>query len=239
MTLGASARELLTVDRALEVDDHDVALLGGSRLPDRLGPGVAGGEPFHRLLHLFVLDRRDGPLELQRLEIHRLDVGHDVERDGVFEILAFIETLELDLGLHGGAQALLRDGLGGAVHHRGLQHLAPDGLAVPLPEKRRRHLARPEAVEPRGLRELRQPCRHALLDVLRGNRRSEEHTSELQSLMRISYAVFCLKKKKNKLTNKLPESLKPTRKPKTHSLNRSGITTKLKKQKHQNISTQP
>src|SRR3546814_4149530 len=30
--------------------------------------------------------------------------------------------------------------------------------------------------------------------------RSEEHTSELQSLMRISYAVFCLKKKKN--TNK-------------------------------------
>src|SRR3546814_4107833 len=29
--------------------------------------------------------------------------------------------------------------------------------------------------------------------------RSEEHTSELQSLMRISYAVFCLKKKKSKL----------------------------------------
>src|SRR3546814_7776501 len=28
------------------------------------------------------------------------------------------------------------------------------------------------------------------------NKRSEEHTSELQSLMRISYAVFCLKKKK-------------------------------------------
>src|SRR3546814_4896833 len=31
--------------------------------------------------------------------------------------------------------------------------------------------------------------------------RSEEHTSELQSLMRISYAVFCLKKKKPKLQN--------------------------------------
>src|SRR3546814_3972038 len=30
-------------------------------------------------------------------------------------------------------------------------------------------------------------------------RRSEEHTSELQSLMRISYAVFCLKKKKQKI----------------------------------------
>src|SRR3546814_5827333 len=32
------------------------------------------------------------------------------------------------------------------------------------------------------------------------NNRSEEHTSELQSLMRISYAVFCLKQKKNKHT---------------------------------------
>src|SRR3546814_6292749 len=31
-------------------------------------------------------------------------------------------------------------------------------------------------------------------------RRSEEHTSELQSLMRISYAVFCLKKKQRKCT---------------------------------------
>src|SRR3546814_3153540 len=35
-----------------------------------------------------------------------------------------------------------------------------------------------------------------------GDDRSEEHTSELQSLMRISYAVFCLKKKKINKTNK-------------------------------------
>src|SRR3546814_10552382 len=34
-------------------------------------------------------------------------------------------------------------------------------------------------------------------DQLKLLERSEEHTSELQSLMRISYAVFCLKKKKN------------------------------------------
>src|SRR3546814_9727244 len=48
---------------------------------------------------------------------------------------------------------------------------------------------------------------HGFTDVLQGDflqidpranfDRSEEHTSELQSLMRISYAVFCLKKKKN------------------------------------------
>src|SRR3546814_4288040 len=35
----------------------------------------------------------------------------------------------------------------------------------------------------------------------RSNPRSEEHTSELQSLMRISYAVFCLKKKKKMNTD--------------------------------------
>src|SRR3546814_6966673 len=40
------------------------------------------------------------------------------------------------------------------------------------------------------------------VNVLRRNR-SEEHTSELQSLMRISYAVFCLKKKKNKKNKRI------------------------------------
>src|SRR3546814_6229188 len=48
-------------------------------------------------------------------------------------------------------------------------------------------------------------------DALRGGQavlpaverlRSEEHTSELQSLMRISYAVFCLKKKNKNTTNR-------------------------------------
>src|SRR3546814_2024036 len=39
---------------------------------------------------------------------------------------------------------------------------------------------------------------HAANDVIRYPFRSEEHTSELQSLMRISYAVFCLKKKNHR-----------------------------------------
>src|SRR3546814_10520808 len=43
---------------------------------------------------------------------------------------------------------------------------------------------------------------HAMpLAGLIGGLRSEEHTSELQSLMRISYAVFCLKKKNTKQNN--------------------------------------
>src|SRR3546814_1398589 len=48
--------------------------------------------------------------------------------------------------------------------------------------------------------------------------RSEEHTSELQSLMRISYAVFCLKKKKKKIihiTNQLRQKNKIKKSEKT------------------------
>src|SRR3546814_4539839 len=41
-----------------------------------------------------------------------------------------------------------------------------------------------------------------LADQYLGSKRSEEHTSELQSLMRISYAVFCLKKKNKNPPNK-------------------------------------
>src|SRR3546814_6470794 len=46
--------------------------------------------------------------------------------------------------------------------------------------------------------------------------RSEEHTSELQSLMRISYAVFCLKKKKSK---KRPEQQQRNNKQHTNMTN--------------------
>src|SRR3546814_9662384 len=51
--------------------------------------------------------------------------------------------------------------------------------------------------------------------------RSEEHTSELQSLMRISYAVFCLKKKNNSHTNQTF---------KTHYTKRNDTTEKNNKQ---------
>src|SRR3546814_1911371 len=47
---------------------------------------------------------------------------------------------------------------------------------------------------------------HAPCKAWRG-RRSEEHTSELQSLMRISYAVYCLKKKNINQTTKSTHSL--------------------------------
>src|SRR3546814_4373890 len=49
--------------------------------------------------------------------------------------------------------------------------------------------------------DLRQATVHR--ELAGGHERSEEHTSELQSLMRISYAVFCLKKKNKPLSSKL------------------------------------
>src|SRR3546814_2426800 len=58
------------------------------------------------------------------------------------------------------------------------------------------------AAEPGGARLVLAPCEDGAPDAAAGEsgigeHRSEEHTSELQSLMRISYAVFCLKKKNN------------------------------------------
>src|SRR3546814_7851832 len=47
-----------------------------------------------------------------------------------------------------------------------------------------------------------------------GGSRSEEHTSELTSLMRISYAVFCLKNKKTTRHNTNQDSTQPSRKTK-------------------------
>src|SRR3546814_5494932 len=67
----------------------------------------------------------------------------------------------------------------------------------PGPRRFRRRLAR--AVAQGG--GYRRRCHRLLRRQIHGRNRedrSEEHTSELQSLMRTSYAVFCLKKKKNK-----------------------------------------
>src|SRR3546814_4555240 len=67
-------------------------------------------------------------------------------------------------------------------------------------------------LDKQGLRQAARPGRSGRDEAaVRARRpgRSEEHTSELQSLMRISYAVFCLKKKK--LTTQVTtQSLRPT-----------------------------
>src|SRR3546814_4995215 len=91
-----------------------------------------------------------------------------------------------------------------AVRYRGRRDLrsggrsaGPGRLEVDLSPSQAVPASRPE---PPGVRAApwciaAAPCRAA------SAARSEEHTSELQSLMRTSYAVFCLKKKKKKYRN--------------------------------------
>src|SRR3546814_8718590 len=69
----------------------------------------------------------------------------------------------------------------------------------PPPASRYRSRARRLRPTPRtGSRSRSNSCRSCrYCPTSRSPHRSEEHTSELQSLMRISYAVFCLKKKNN------------------------------------------
>src|SRR3546814_17048317 len=63
-------------------------------------------------------------------------------------------------------------------------------------ERRDRNQTRARALEPQHSEIIQRPRSLSSRLKWRNRFRSEEHTSELQSLMRISYAVFCLKKKK-------------------------------------------
>src|SRR3546814_6997526 len=96
--------------------------------------------------------------------------------------------------MHGVGAETLRaamDRSGFGAPHEVVEQVEPDPdfptVAFPNPE------------EPGALDLSLDLARRVDADLVLANDRSEEHTSELQSLMRISYAVFCLKKKK---TNK-------------------------------------
>src|SRR3546814_5987864 len=71
------------------------------------------------------------------------------------------------------------------------------GIAGARPDR----LERLVAMGKIGSRTLQPQALHRADDGFAVDRRSEEHTSELQSLMRISYAVFCLKKKNTQQHN--------------------------------------
>src|SRR3546814_1063521 len=78
-----------------------------------------------------------------------------------------------------------------------------DNLIIRLRQCRRRRIRYQPAIEGKAFERAAQgrAATHRITKNVKGGRahfsgdRSEEHTSELQSLMRISYAVFCLKKK--------------------------------------------
>src|SRR3546814_8832509 len=76
----------------------------------------------------------------------------------------------------------------GAIEALGGRHATPKTMHVALFSE-----SMPAALAMAYFSRMGNESRRATLDM-----RSEEHTSELQSLMRISYAVFCLNKKKQK-----------------------------------------
>src|SRR3546814_9989072 len=85
---------------------------------------------------------------------------------------------------------VLRDTHSGRTLHRGAYHQT--GRRPSLPHRTGRR--RPDIAD--------HVSRDAKMDYSERQSRSEEHTSELQSLMRISYAVFCLKKKNKNNTHR-------------------------------------
>src|SRR3546814_5565896 len=87
-------------------------------------------------------------------------------------------------------------GSGSGIGFAIAQRLAAHGAKVVLSGRSRTH---GEAAE-KMLRDMGAQAKYVPVDI--AQERSEEHTSELQSLMRISYAVFCLKKKKIQYTTK-------------------------------------
>src|SRR3546814_5467971 len=65
-------------------------------------------------------------------------------------------------------------------------------------------------------------CQCRIVDLVCQQTRSEEHTSELQSLMRISYAVFCLKKK---IIKKKKKQLKKKSNKQPHQVHQNQLNT--------------
>src|SRR3546814_2346495 len=113
--------------------------------------------------------------------MHRRPPG-STRTDTLFPYTTLVRSgVFLGEGFQDRAFRLAGSGQRHAIHRAGPAQHAGDDAVVAFIERRRAGLAAHRAVH--------------RLD------RSEEHTSELQSLMRISYAVFCLKKKNNKQHN--------------------------------------
>src|SRR3546814_3720079 len=125
---------------------------------------------------------------------HPLQCGPDV-----VSVVRCADEVDVERRQHGVDQRLV-DGLGAAIEtehaqaRRGVAAAADPQLAVRVDGERAQILVGETIDDHRcsvaaGI--------EAIQAVAGGGIRSEEHTSELQSLMRISYAVFCLKKKKS------------------------------------------
>src|SRR3546814_8701176 len=124
-----------------------------------------------------------------------------LEGEGRERLGTVLGDQHLLLQLHALAAILLADVALDADRHAGLEDaVVAGGVEVLQVDHRRILVAEPDAVHHHRIAVGPAACRQSPGAL--GQLRSEEHTSELQSLMRISYAVFCLKKKKNTRTTR-------------------------------------
>src|SRR3546814_3847229 len=130
---------------------------------------------------------RDGGFAVERLDLGLREPERREQRGAKVELAGAI-AVAVELGAVPGEwhQRLAGIAQPGEMH----------GMVCEIGVELRHQLAADRlAVEPTPLRKAL-ACSDPGVLALAGEQRSEEHTSELQSLMRISYAVFCLKKKK-------------------------------------------
>jgi hypothetical protein len=142
--LGGHAGQRLAVDRACEIHNQDVAGLGLAGLGERLGLLLGAGQAIERLLHFLVRHLDLDALDLDLAEIHHGDVGQQLDRHGVFQVLARLVGGDLDLGAQRGAQAAFCDCLVRAVVDRPFDDLAFDRAAEALLKHLNRNFARAE-----------------------------------------------------------------------------------------------
>src|SRR5262249_26532258 len=168
-----AALERRAADLAGEVDDHAVALLDLRTLPFRGIWPVLLGDPVERLADLRLGDLGDQALELDTLEVGKLDLGQDLERQRIGEIrLAADDLLDLgrlvgdrDLRLHGGLEAVVAHDLGVELADDGLDRLGHHRLAVDFLQVPDRNLARAEAAQLDLVLDLAQPLGDARFEV--------------------------------------------------------------------------
>src|SRR3546814_5565524 len=107
--------------------------------------------------------------------------------DTLFPYTTLVRSVRRVDGIPGQGGALRMD------HARGLEAAFEQRIGTRAATQSRIHVDAGTA----DLDAVAQHQQHAIVGAEQQRQRSEEHTSELQSLMRISYAVFCLKKKNN------------------------------------------